>query len=353
LACFRFSRAKPCALTGRYEARSFQNQFSRLQELRRRFPAWRLTLITDQRVAPIYAADIEPDELLTIAPDAMKRLWRNPKEFWMWWRTLKQRRFDASLVSYDQSSSAHALAWLTGGKLRVGGAGLRIRLQGSLTQGVAWREGWSIAQWNWEIARALVLSLGQRDWPATPTPPDLSHLATGVSCDFNRVVIHAGSKWEHTRWPREHYVDLAGRLARTHEVLWVDAPMTRDAVLPQNVTRVASADIGALVKLVASAGLFIGNNSGPMHVANAAGTPLVVVTGPSDTAWDPEWHRNRTTVLRRSELPCQPCERVHFMPNGCLNREEPLACLRRWTVDTVEQECRRRLSSAQKSVQLT
>ncbi|MBX3736822.1 MAG: glycosyltransferase family 9 protein [Candidatus Didemnitutus sp.] len=311
-----------------------------VQELRRRYPDWRLTLVTAPRVAELFAADVAEADRRAIEPEAMRRLWRTPWRFARWAADLRARKFDASLVGYDQSSSAHALAWVAGGRVRVGGAGLRIRLQGTLTRGVTHQPGWSIAQWNWEIARAGLGDLGCKDWPATPPVPDLRHLGGGVTREPRRVIIHPGSKWHYTQWPVERYAELAGRLARDHEVLWIRAPEVAAVPLPDGVREIAPAGLDALVRTLASAALFVGNNSGPMHVASALGTPLVAITGPTDFPWDPSWHRERATVLRWPALECQPCDRVQYAPGRCARATEPLACLRRWSVDAIEAACR-------------
>jgi ADP-heptose:LPS heptosyltransferase len=313
-----------------------------VQELRRRFPDWRLTLVTAPRVEELFAADVPAENRRAIDPEAMRRLWRNPWRFARWAADLRGRRIDASLVGYDQSSSAHALAWLAGGAVRVGGAGLRIRLRGALTRGIPHQPGWSIAQWNWEIARAGLADLGHRDWPATPPAPDLTSLGAGAPRQPRRVVIHPGSKWHYTQWPVARYAELAGRLARDHEVLWIRAPEVARVALPDGVREIAPAGLDALVATLASAELFVGNNSGPMHVANAVGTPLVAITGPTDFPWDATWHRDRVTILRWPGLACQPCDRVQFAPGFCANTAEPLACLHRWSVDAVEAACRAR-----------
>jgi len=77
-----------------------------------------------------------------------------------------------------------------------------------------------------------------------------------------------------------------------------------------------------------------------MHIASALGVPTLVLTGPTLKAWDPAWHRERCVVLRRPELPCQPCDRLDGAPNTCLNRREPLACLRRWSPEEIAEHCR-------------
>ncbi len=315
-----------------------------VQALRRRFPTWRITLLTAPRVAPLYAADIAPEELLACDPDELKRAWRRPADFVRWWRALRRRKLDAILVGYDQSSSAHALARLAGGRVRVGGAGLKIRLRGLLTHGITLQPGWSIAQWNWEIVRALLAALGERNWPATPPPPDLSHLICGQTRVPGRVVIHAGSKSPFTRWPVERYVALASRLSADHEVLWINAAEYLGVSPPPRTTAVDCDDVASLVRVIASASLFVGNNSGPMHVADAVGTPLVAITGPTDFGWDAKFHPVRNTALRTSDLPCQPCDSMQFPAGACRNVAEPLACLKRWPVDVIEAVCRKRLA---------
>lgn len=311
-----------------------------LQALRRRRPAWRLTIVTAPHVAALYAADVAQADLLTVSPEEIKTAWHRPWELAAWAARLARRQIDASLVSYDQSSVAHGLAWLASGRPRVGGAGLGIRLHGTLTHEVARQPEWSMAQWNWEMVRTLVTAIdGARDWPAEPPSPVLSHLVAGTARQPNRIVIHAGSKWAYTRWPLDRYAELAGRLARQHEVIWVNAPETR-CTLPPGVQPRDCAGLGELTQLLASAALFVGNNSGPMHLANAVGTPGVIVSGPSDPAWYPAWNRDRYQLLLAPGLACLPCDRGHLARFRCTNDHEPLACMRRWPVDKVEQHCR-------------
>jgi ADP-heptose:LPS heptosyltransferase len=318
-----------------------------VQALRRLRPQWRITLITAPPVAPLYEADVTTSDLLTIDPDAMKRAWRSPAVFARWWSRLRQRHFDASLISYDQSSSAHILARWSGGPIRVGAAGLRIRARSGLTDSVAWRPGWTIAKWNWEMMRVLVTHLDSTvTLPDNPIPPDVSHLTSGAQPAPRRIVFHAGSKWERTRWPLPRFVTLAERLAADYDVCWINTPEARHESFAADVRVVEASDLGSLARLLAGAALFVGNNSGPMHLANAVSTPIVAITGSSDFAWDPAWHRDRVTVLRTPNLPCAPCERVQYAPDGCHNTLEPLACLMRWDVDAVYSACRSLLAAA-------
>ena len=77
-----------------------------VQALRRLRPEWRLTVIGTRAVAELYAADLAAPDFLE-ATGELKTAWRRPWELAPWAARLHARRFDASLVSYDQSSVTH------------------------------------------------------------------------------------------------------------------------------------------------------------------------------------------------------------------------------------------------------
>ena len=61
-----------------------------------------------------------------------------------------------------------------------------------------------------------------------------------------------------------------------------------------------------LTALIARAGMFIGIDSAPMHIAAAVGTPLVALFGPSSEAnWGP-WQAQHQLVTDDT-YPCRPC----------------------------------------------
>jgi ADP-heptose:LPS heptosyltransferase len=91
--------------------------------------------------------------------------------------------------------------------------------------------------------------------------------------------------------------------------------------------------------------LFIGNDAGPMHLADAVGTPTVAIFGLSNAeAWGP-YTGGRTgqqTAVVRLDLPCMPCfYRGHNLgtPEGCMTRD----CLAWLGVDPVATAARRLL----------
>ncbi len=140
---------------------------------------------------------------------------------------------------------------------------------------------------------------------------------TGLPTDGPLVLLSPGSAVARTkRWPSERFALLADALAgRGLARAIVVGPAERD--LGEHVARAASAPVpvlGAdldpvgLAELLAAASVAVTNDSGPMHLAGAVGTPVVGIFGPTDpgrTAPSGSPHR----VLDRYVF-CSPCFRT-------------------------------------------
>jgi ADP-heptose:LPS heptosyltransferase len=202
------------------------------------------------------------------------------------------------------------------------------------------------ATWHWTMARALARAFGGgSDWPGGPPPPDLRHLLRGApapSGGRRRVVVHAGASRELNRWPPPRFSSVASALSRDFDVAWVEHGASTGAA-PAGAAPARVASLAELAGRLAGADLFLGNNSGPMHLANALGCPGVAVTGPTASGWDPYWNRDRWTSLRHPDLHCAPCEKLTAEVRGCANLASPMACMTYWTELRVEAACRRQL----------
>jgi heptosyltransferase-3 len=106
-----------------------------------------------------------------------------------------------------------------------------------------------------------------------------------IPCDAIRggfVAIHPFAGSPKKRWPLERFQELAEWLARRMPVEWCAGP---EDELP-GARRFD--DLYELACWLATARIFIGNDSGPAHLAAAVGTPVVALFGPSNPAiWAP------------------------------------------------------------------
>jgi ADP-heptose:LPS heptosyltransferase len=136
------------------------------------------------------------------------------------------------------------------------------------------------------------------------------------------------------RWPAERFAAVIRMLSASHGLrpVVIQGPGPDEAQLARTVIMAAgigdavgpSPTLGALVAFLSRVRLFIGNESGVMHLAVAAGTPVVAVFGPTnDRAWGPYPLNSPRHAVVREVLACSPCiHRAHSLgtPQGCTAR---------------------------------
>ena len=110
------------------------------------------------------------------------------------------------------------------------------------------------------------------------------------------VVIHPGAGSPDKCWPLDRYLELAGRLkAAGRPVRFVIGEVERDRWPADAIAQMVAvgpvrqpATLVELLGELASAGCFVGNDSGPGHLAGVLGVPTVTLFGPTDPArWRP------------------------------------------------------------------
>ncbi|MYE26053.1 MAG: WecB/TagA/CpsF family glycosyltransferase, partial [Chloroflexi bacterium] len=130
------------------------------------------------------------------------------------------------------------------------------------------------------------------------------------------VVMHAGSGGysKARRWPAAGFAEVANGLREQcgAEVVLVGQP-DDDGYVVENlldqkpINLAGKTTLPQLADIIARADLFIGADSGVMHIAAAVGTPVLSIFGPSNPeAWKPWAVGSHATVLR-SGVECSPC----------------------------------------------
>lgn len=295
-----------------------------VQSLVAAHPDWRIVVLTSPTAARLYEVCCPQVELRVFETAKFNSSWRRPWQVAKMAAELRALKPDACLLGDDQGNVAHLLARLSGARLCVGPETPHVKLNALLHARVAVNPTELVAMHNWRIARAKFAL------PETMPAPDLGAFGHDAS---DAIVIHAGGSRAYQRWPLENFVTLANQLAQTMPVRWI--VQGNETGLDDAVQRVRTASLDDLVRVIAGARLFVGNNSGPMHIAVASGTRSVILIGPSSPRWDPAWHQEKFDLLREPRLSCQPCDSPTKPANRCLNAQSPMACLNRWTVEAV------------------
>lgn len=162
---------------------------------------------------------------------------------------------------------------------------------------------------------------------------------SGVPQGATYAVIHPGAKYFTKRWALENFIALAQWLRCEHAI----APVFSVGAMEKEITEelrqkcgrefalLDSLDLRELIALIAGARIFIGNDSGPGHLAAAAACPVVAIFGSSSSVhWAP-WRTAHRVV--QNDFPCNPCA-----GDRCYAFAEP-RCIMSVTLEQVKTAC--------------
>jgi heptosyltransferase-2 len=161
----------------------------------------------------------------------------------------------------------------------------------------------------------------------------------GITGPF--IALAPGSIWGSKRWP--HYGELARRLSARLPVVALGSP--EDVGLGEEIVRAVAGGRGRhgavnacgrltlrqSAALIGRAALLVTNDSAPLHVATAMGTPIVALFGPTIPAFGFGPVARGDRALGLDGLPCRPCS-AHGPPGCPLGHHR---CMRDLGVDLV------------------
>ncbi|UCC55459.1 MAG: glycosyltransferase family 9 protein [Gammaproteobacteria bacterium] len=128
------------------------------------------------------------------------------------------------------------------------------------------------------------------------------------------LALAPGARWESKRWPVSHFIELAGTLQQEFDALLLvgsktDAACCRELAEAQLLPCLNLAGKTTLLQtgaLLQHTRLFVGNDSGPGHLAAAAGIPTLTLFGPGDPQryhpWNPQGRWLQSTTGRMVDL---------------------------------------------------
>ncbi len=281
--------------------------------LKQRWPNRPVDLLVTSLCAPL--VDYMPDVRAGIVWDLPRRQLALGKQ-WGLAAQLRERGYATALVMPRTWKAALAPA-LAGIPERVGFVG-EARF-GLLNQ---WRWGEKALPRFIDKNAALALPDGAplpREWPVPQlrVPADevirwrqANGLGTGPA-----IALGPGSVGASKRWT--YYPEAARLLAEQGFEVWVVGGPGEKALAAgivaaggPRVRDLTGTDLRNGILAVAASEVAISNDSGLMHIAAAAGTPTMGIFGPtSPYLWAP-LNGLAATVLTKTQLSCQPCQRT-------------------------------------------
>ncbi len=160
----------------------------------------------------------------------------------------------------------------------------------------------------------------------------------GISDSDKVVVMNPGASCPSKRWPAKRFAEAADMLIKRRGVKVVIISGESDKRIGENVASSmkekcldlsGKTTVGDIAGILKRSKLFISNDSGPVHVACAVGTPVVAIFGRSDRGLSPRrWGpSNKGDVVIHKDVGCLEC-----LAHNCVIG---FKCLEAITVDEV------------------
>ena len=149
----------------------------------------------------------------------------------------------------------------------------------------------------------------------------------GVSNERPVVGINPNAFWTSKRWMEERFASVADRLTSYHDAVVIlvgsrgDIPLVekiRSQMKSSSINAAGKTSLRQLGALLEKLDLFITNDSGPMHIATAAKTPIIALFGPEKPVrYDPYCAEDMKIVFWKG-VKCSPCLKIECSDPKCL-----------------------------------
>ena len=325
--------------------------------LRQVYPAARISWLVEPASASLLEAQPWLDEVLVfprpLLRESLRRghLGRASRDLRGFLRALRSKRFDL-VVDFHSILKSGLLSFASGGRRRVAYAR-------PFGREAAWLFATDLARLEPRRMSRFERNLGLVRFLGIDASPDARPLRVDAEAGASTlaalgvadapVVIHPGTSdaTPHKRYAAKGFAAVARSLAEDPGIptIVTAGPAESDREAAEAVVSAAEGaarlapvtpELTDLAALFSRCRLFIGNDTGPMHVASLVGTPVVQILGPTDPVENAPFPETASRTVR-VPVACSPCRR------GC----SASTCLRVVPPDAVVAAARELLAGAE------
>lgn len=311
-----------------------------IRALKRAYPDARITYLVETAARAVVDENPHLDDLIAVE---RTRGWQRIRDDLQLARTLRRQRFDLVIDLHGGPRSAW-LTWMTRARVRVGYdlPGRAWMYTCTVHRPRELRARHSVLN-QWDLLSAIDPALAaapdpERDRVEMEAGAAARHRVAarldrlGVAKRDQVAVVHVSAGNPFRRWPEAAFGDLVFGLAAARDDRWIlvtSGPSDHDAAarVVANArsragdagSRVVDAEGLALKELRAMmdrAAVFVGGDSGPLHIAATSSVPIVGLYGPTLPERSAPWRPASlaTASIDAGTLPCRPCDQRACQP---------------------------------------
>ena len=156
---------------------------------------------------------------------------------------------------------------------------------------------------------------------------------------YKIITIHISAGNEFRDWGTDNWIKLIDLLAKRPDVKIVLIGANEDKEAEEEIlkkskdstlSQVGKLNLREVRELISQSSLFVGPDSGPMHIAASTSTPIVALFGPTLPANFSPWQAKASLIEK--EFECRPCKQ-----RECVYKD--FRCLRSITPEEAYQAC--------------
>ena len=319
-----------------------------LSGLRKLMPDGNIILVTSEIGKTIISNMNIVDEIIGFEFSQYRQLSNHPIKIWKIARHLREKRIYASLSAHGECTTSAILSFFAGIPIRIG---FRTPAKGSLLYNkiILFNENMHVIENGYRLLYALKESiplnteLPELEIPRIVYPEDAGKKAKEIISELNCrkiVVIHPFAKQKYQEWPIENFIRLAYAIVDRNEswgCVFVAHRRPDIKIEHPRIKVISDSSLMDLVALIDKADVFVGNNSGPMHIAVSQNIKTIWIAGPTARCWD-AFDKKRDITALSAGVYCQPCNKYDFILGKCTNTKHPNYCMKEISVERVFQE---------------
>ena len=308
-----------------------------LRGLKRRFPDAQLTYLVEPAAAPVVRGN--PHLTSVVLAPKRRGLARLRDDLAVAWR-LRRERFDVTIDLHGGPRAAW-FTWASGASMRIGYAITgRSWIYTHVVPRTADEAPRAAVANQWDLLAPLDVPrpdparepLEMAEDPQAAAAVDRRLREARITAAHPLIVVHVSAGNPFRRWPRESFEALVIALARrdpSRRIILTSGPSDAPAAklvadgaraalgpMAAAVPDIGEFDLAELRALVERAAVYIGGDSGPLHIAGTTRTPIVALLGPTlaerSMPWrDPKWFAE---AVDAGPLECRPCRQRECVP---------------------------------------
>ena len=310
-----------------------------IKAVREKYPQAFIAMIVSPYAKDIVEGNPYLDQVILYDKEGKHKSWSRTIKFA---RNLDKKRFDLAIILHP-TNRVHLLTFLAGISRRIGydrksGFLLTDRITHTKERGEKHE-----LEYNLDLLRDLEIGVEDKNlfMPIKKESEewvDDLFKQEGIKADDKLLAINPAASCPSKVWPPERFAEVADKLAQKYGFKIVLVSSSKDLLIAQCIIKNIRSSVislggrtsvSQLASLLKRCSLFISNDSGPVHIASAVGTPVISIFGRkqkglSPKRWGPVGAKDK--VLHK-DVGCIEC-----LAHNC---QKQFACLKAISVEDV------------------